>query len=271
VGDYRGDVKKLFDVGDVISPWSNGSTHKWNETSGQFIPTTVGIQVLSFNTSTSTYTLDVRTSSPEQLAPSRPQNLHVAPYNGNPKLTWTKNEELDVTGGAAYRVYRNGLLIGTAAQSSNPYYIDETVSWNGQTNGIRTATYVVRAIDTQGLLSISSDPVSVRFNLYIDKHPRDISQAVPIQFVLDQNPPNPFNPATTIDYQLPADGFVSLKVYDVLGRIVAGLVDGYQSAGYYAGTWNAQAVGSGLYLYRLTVKTDDGKSFSATKKMLLTK
>lgn len=252
----------------VLSPWSDSRTYP------DYVPNTkpstnVGMEITSEGNGY--YMIDFYNSSPQNASPSKPQTLHVAPYNGNPKLTWTKNQEPDVTGGAAYRVYRNSLLIGTAAQSDNPFYIDETISWNGQPYGVNTATYTVRAVDTQNLLSIFSDPVSLQYNLRLEKKSGDLSQAMPFQFVLHQNYPNPFNPATTIDYQLPADGFVSLKVYDVLGRIVAGLVDGYQSAGYYAGTWNAQAVGSGLYFYRLTVKTDDGKSFSATKKMLLTK
>ncbi len=65
------------------------------------------------------------------------------------------------------------------------------------------------------------------------------------------NYPNPFNAQTTIAYQLPEDGYVSLKVYDVRGREVANLVDGVRNAGAHRVVWNSSAMASGLYFYRL--------------------
>lgn len=85
-------------------------------------------------------------------------------------------------------------------------------------------------------------------------------------FGLNQNYPNPFNPSTVISYQLPASGFVTLKVYDTLGKEVAILVKGYKSAGQYAVTFNASHLASGMYLYKLS-----SGSFSSIKKMIVTK
>jgi len=87
-------------------------------------------------------------------------------------------------------------------------------------------------------------------------------------FSLSQNYPNPFNPTTIINYQLPKSGFVTLKVYDVLGNEVALLVNEYMQAGVYKTQLAANAfnLASGVYFYRLTVGT-----FSDTKKMLLIK
>lgn len=62
--------------------------------------------------------------------------------------------------------------------------------------------------------------------------------------------PNPFNPTTTISYQVPAAGLVSLKVYDMLGREVAGLVSGYKGAGKYSVQFNGQDLASGVYFVR---------------------
>jgi uncharacterized protein with PIN domain len=70
------------------------------------------------------------------------------------------------------------------------------------------------------------------------------------------NYPNPFNPSTTIQYGIPTDGMVSLKVYNTLGQEVIALVDGFQSAGYHSATWDGRnasgnSVSTGVYLYRL--------------------
>ncbi len=90
---------------------------------------------------------------------------------------------------------------------------------------------------------------------------------LPERFVLEQNYPNPFNPVTTISYHLSdARNFVTLKVYDVLGREVATLVNGIQSGGNKSIRFSAGTLTSGVYFYRLTA----GK-YSAVKKMLFLK
>jgi hypothetical protein len=88
----------------------------------------------------------------------------------------------------------------------------------------------------------------------------------PKEFNLQQNYPNPFNPATTIEYTIPKDGNVSLKVYDITGREVASLVNKYQDAGSYITTWDASNFGSGIYFYRMI-----SGDYSATKRMVLKK
>ncbi len=88
----------------------------------------------------------------------------------------------------------------------------------------------------------------------------------PTHFSLDQNYPNPFNPTTAISYQLSANSFVSLKVYDILGREVTTLVNEKQSAGSYQVTFDASRLASGVYFYRLTAG-----SFVSVKKLVLLK
>lgn len=90
--------------------------------------------------------------------------------------------------------------------------------------------------------------------------------AVPERFSLFQNYPNPFNPSTVISYQLPVDGLMTLKVYDVLGREVQTLVNERQNAGNYSVTFNASGLPSGIYFYRLQAGT-----YSETKNLLLLK
>ena len=90
-------------------------------------------------------------------------------------------------------------------------------------------------------------------------------------FALDQNFPNPFNPVTTLRYDLPEDALVNITIYDMMGRVVSNLVSSQQNAGYKSIQWNAtnnqgQPVSAGLYLYTIQA----GK-FRQTKKMVLLK
>jgi hypothetical protein len=83
-------------------------------------------------------------------------------------------------------------------------------------------------------------------------------------FELSQNYPNPFNPATNISFILPKRSFVSLKVYDLVGRAVATIASEELSAGNYTRQWNATNIPSGVYFYRLQAGT-----FFETKKLVL--
>jgi len=85
-------------------------------------------------------------------------------------------------------------------------------------------------------------------------------------YKLEQNYPNPFNPSTTIDYSIKSNGFVTLKVYDMLGKEVASLVNEKKEPGSYSVTFNASNVPSGIYVYRLTTN-----EFTSTKKLMLVK
>jgi hypothetical protein len=86
----------------------------------------------------------------------------------------------------------------------------------------------------------------------------------PNDFNLSQNYPNPFNPTTTISFSLPSKSYVSLKVFDALGREVSVLVSEEMTAGPYSKQWNANSLPSGVYFYRL-----QAGSFSETKKLIL--
>jgi hypothetical protein len=86
----------------------------------------------------------------------------------------------------------------------------------------------------------------------------------PDEFTLSQNFPNPFNPSTTISFSVPSRSFVSLKVFDCLGKEVGTIVSEELSAGNYSRQWNASSLPSGVYYYRL-----QSGSFTDTKKLVL--
>ncbi|MBI1802899.1 MAG: choice-of-anchor D domain-containing protein [Ignavibacteria bacterium] len=94
---------------------------------------------------------------------------------------------------------------------------------------------------------------------------------VPLTFSLNQNYPNPFNPTTMLRYDLPWRSRVTLKIYNILGQLVATLVDEIQDAGFRSVGWDASQAGSGIYFYRLeaTGVSDVSKRFGEVKKMIL--
>jgi len=94
----------------------------------------------------------------------------------------------------------------------------------------------------------------------------ETEEGIPSEFDLSQNYPNPFNPATTITYSIPKESQVSLKIYDIMGREVAELVSGKQSAGSYNAEFDAASFASGTYFYKLTAG-----EFVSVKKMVLLK
>ena len=94
----------------------------------------------------------------------------------------------------------------------------------------------------------------------------ELNYTVPSEVSLSQNYPNPFNPVSTIKYSIPEDGFVSLKVYDVLGRLVTTLVNEKQAAGQYSVKFIGSGLASGIYFYILRTN-----NFVLSKKMSLLK
>jgi|WetSurMetagenome_2_1015567.scaffolds.fasta_scaffold90309_2 hypothetical protein len=98
-----------------------------------------------------------------------------------------------------------------------------------------------------------------------------VSYTPPATFALDQNFPNPFNPSTTIYYQLPSPSHVSIRVYDLLGREVRTLVDEEKAPGLYEAKFTATNIASGTYYCRMEAKAGNGNAFTQVRKMLVVK
>jgi len=139
-------------------------------------------------------------------------------------------------------------------------YIDESVQIG------TTYYYAITAIDYSGNESTPATLTSV-----VTSAQQGPAENIPNTYELNSNYPNPFNPSTSIRYGLPAESNVRLQIYNILGQLVASLVNEKQPAGYQSVIWNAN-VASGIYFYRLeAVSATDGKTFVDVKKMLLLK
>lgn len=119
---------------------------------------------------------------------------------------------------------------------------------------------------TQGLTVSGAGPWGAVFSLRTPVGTSTEDTAVPTEFALADNYPNPFNPTTTIEYRLPVAEHVTLTVFDMLGREIHVLVDQTQTAGTHTHSFDAVDLPSGMYLYRL-----QAGRFVATKQMLLVK
>jgi len=144
-------------------------------------------------------------------------------------------------------------------------------TWQGETSGISDILWDVSFVDTATGYAVGDNGVIIK-----RMTPGDTTGILPpggylpTGFVLEQNYPNPFNPETTINYQLPNENWVTLRVYDFLGREVKTLVNARQAAGNYTVRWdgtddNENRVSSGVYLYRLK----SGTQFEQIRKMIL--
>jgi hypothetical protein len=105
---------------------------------------------------------------------------------------------------------------------------------------------------------------NLSFDTFATSVSKDQTDEIPGKYELSQNYPNPFNPSTSISFNLLSKSFVSLKIFDLLGREVATVVSDNLSAGNHTQQWNANGMPSGVYFYRL-----QAGSFSETKKLVL--
>ncbi|QQS35016.1 MAG: T9SS type A sorting domain-containing protein [Ignavibacteriales bacterium] len=179
----------------------------------------------------------------------------IAVYsNGSVQLNWSTASELNNQGFEIERSTNKTDWIkigfkegqGTTTEQQNYSYTDDV-------NGINISKlyYRLKQMDYDGSYEFT-DIVEVT--------------VAPLKFSLSQNYPNPFNPSTNISWQSPVGSHQTLKVYDVLGREVATLVNEYRDAGSYEVEFDASQLASGVYYYQLRTE-----KFSETKKMMVVK
>ena len=201
-------------------------------------------------------------TSPDTDAPiSPPTNVVKSASGSDVQLSWSANQESDLAG---YKVYYG---------SPTGYSFDNMVDVGNVTSYILSGvtesdTIAITAYDNQAdgtddqieghesWFAIATTTMGIKNDDVI----------LPTTFALKQNFPNPFNPVTTISYQLPKSTFVNLSIYNVVGQLVETLVNEHKNVGYYSVEWNASNVGTGIYFYRIKA----GES-SAVKKCLVLK
>jgi hypothetical protein len=140
----------------------------------------------------------------------------------------------------------------------------QTYSFTDRGVGTGAWQYRLRQVDLDGAQHFS-DPIEFRVLTAV----RD--DDAPLVFALNQNYPNPFNPVTTIEYALPTEAFVTLEVYDPLGRRVATLVNEQFTAGHHEVEFDASDLATGLYFYRMHAEGEGGKMFTQMRKLILMK
>ncbi|MFH1043332.1 MAG: T9SS type A sorting domain-containing protein [bacterium] len=261
---FLGDGLDMMKPGyvDVMNPYSNPAVEG---VSFQVITQNNQIKIKQF----------VETGTILNSVPSRPQNLDVSCVNNNAYLTWDASKEPDVIGTPTqrgiYKIYRALAVVPNipttytyvgyvthpiVVYTDNYYYLTPL-------SGNHKVFYKVSAVDITGLESTKSEMDSARLNMELQKGNGDVGK---LSYQLLNNYPNPFNPSTTITFEIPKDNHVELSIYDILGREVEKLVSEFKQAGRYTVSFNGDNLTSGLYFYKL--KAGD---YSATKKMMLLK
>jgi len=177
----------------------------------------------------------------------------------------------------AIRSVPPGLATSNLYGYSNSYFVCDTIKpgYGYWVKVNQTGKLILSSPATMGLAKASSNQIRI---IPTDELPPPppveaiaMAAAVPKEYALEQNYPNPFNPVTMLKYSLPVESRVKLTTFNVLGQVVATLVDGSQQAGYRSVEWNASAAASGIYFYKLEAVSvaDPTKTFASVKKMLL--
>ncbi len=250
-------------IASIFNNWSDGNTSSTRSI-------TVGTDLISY---TAVY-------KGKPLTSGRYLHFNDGVYGSPVTLYWNAHPSSNVTGCNIYRKVRvngvmgNEYLIASVSASTTSYVDnDYTVSNNTTTQLFYDVRYVYSStLPDNTPYTTESDPNYV--NIYgqtvasyndSQKETASAAQEIPSDYSIE-NYPNPFNPTTTINYQLPENGFVTIKVYDVLGKEVATLVNENKSAGYYNVNFDASKLTSGVYIY-----TINANGFAQSKKMLLMK
>lgn len=190
-----------------------------------------------------------------------PVKLQSFTYSVNGRkvvLNWSTSMEENNAGFDVERKSENGIWtkIGFVAGKGNSNQVN---SYNYSDNKIESGkfSYRLKQKDYNGNFEYFSLSGSV-------------SVGAPSKYVLSQNYPNPFNPVTKIDFEVPQDSKVSMKVYDITGKEIAKLFEGMKSAGFHTIQFDGSNLSTGIYFYRL-IASSNGQETVITKKMNLIK
>lgn len=194
--------------------------------------------------------------------------------NNHPKLVWGPHPSFTTTHFYIYRAIEEipvdpkNINFSLWAITNASTYELTSYDFVIEVDPTHCAFYYVKAFNSSNSTfssatnGLSTEGQYFPYKIAIDKP----NENQPLGFNLDQNYPNPFNPSTTIDYTLPENSFVTLKVYDVLGNAIATLVNDNEDAGNHSIVFDAQDLPSGIYLYKI-----ESGNFREVRKMILLK
>jgi hypothetical protein len=202
------------------------------------------------------YTFNVIKDILIYTTPQSPDGMGISQVNGSSvKIQW-QNRNIESDSILIQRNINNGSFENYAKVGASVTQFIDSSAFQG------TSFYYRLSIATKNSSVIESYPIMLLDAVTSVKLP----DAVPLRFELYNNYPNPFNPATTIDYSIPKTSLVTIKVFDILGREVKTLVNEEKTSGNYSIKFNESGLASGVYFYRL-----QSGDFVSTKKMLLLK
>jgi len=237
----------------------------------------------------------------EATPPSKPmlfRPVEIANCNGtvgNPRIIWDNNLEPDMVRNGLTNSYKRYEIYRATSNNSaiaplTYYYLDtyddytpnDTANYidNNPYNGVLVGCglggnnnntdywrYKIVAVDKYEDQSVMSDFVSIRGNWISEPDNNNSNNVSPLTFSLSQNYPNPFNPSTEIKFDLPQNTFVTLRVYNAVGQVVAELVNNeYRNAGSYSVSFDGSKLASGIYFYSI-----EAGVYKEVKKMVLLK
>ena len=199
--------------------------------------------------------------SVDNLVPMAPQNVVAGVVSQVVNLSWDDAVDPDVK---YYRVFRSAES-GFEASETNEIGTSASTAF-ADNSAAGTVYYKVIAVDFSGNQSETSDEIEVMVSAIDD-------MGIPTEFALSQNYPNPFNPSTKIQVSLRDAGRVTLEVYNTLGQKVSTLLNNDMTAGVHTVEFNAAGLSSGVYFYKVIVKSVNGNAvaFQDMHKMILMK
>lgn len=177
-----------------------------------------------------------------------PVNLESFTFNvnsNNVNLKWVTSEEINNAGFEIYRL-KDGDDINNPALWTKTGYVTS----KGNKSGITRYYYNDKKLDA-GKYHYKLKQIDYNGNFVYYSLSGLVNIAIPEKFEMHQNYPNPFNPVTAIDYNIPANGRVTLKIFDMSGKEVTTLIDKEQAAGFYSVNFDASKLSSGNYIYRI--------------------
>ena len=194
----------------------------------------------------------------EETMPVKLESFAHSVSGNNVRLSWVTSEEINNSGYDVERSIDNG----------NSYSKISFIAGSGTSNG-KSYSYTDNKLST-GEYKYRLKQIDYNGNYEYFNLSSTVKVSSPNRYLLNQSYPNPSNPTSRIEFEIPLNAFVSIDVFDVSGRLVANLLKEKKNAGYYTVIFNGSDLSSGVYYYRIFVKSEK-EEFIKSQKLVLIK